>query len=612
MYHKKGDAMKNTTLRITCVLFLSLVCAGLTAQNIPVNLNSGWNWISYPRSEVMSLAAAMSGFTPSPGDVIKGMGGSSMYQNGHWQGSLNVLVPGEGYMYYSIGGTTKSFVFGGSSADASAIPDAALDGEFTVDANGTKVRFSPGNLQCRIDPNKETEATVGLGTGTVTGVPYHTNYKYSLCQMIFKAGELSDAGLAPGTITSLAFESYSPNHFLRTGIQIWMSPTTLNTAPTTSILASTMVLVYSGSLTQQDGWTRVYLNTPFPWDGESNVMVMVVMNHGSYGASTNWQCSNSGFTSCSYKYNDTNSYTPMVNTYASMNTSANRPNVRFFGKGGLVWRFAPEQFESIKNGNGMASQTYTGWIDLFGWGTSGRSHGASCYQPWSTSTTNSDYNAYNNSSYNLFSQTGEADWGCNAISNGGDQPNQWRTLTKEEWNYLLFTRSTASGKRYAKARIYANNADQYGLILLPDNWSTSYYNLSNTNSASASFTSNTFEPSSWLPLEQHGAVFLPVGGYRYGTSVSNTENGYYYSSSVKDESDVWIYTVKSSESKSVTCPVVTAVMSDWFAKATRASARSVFRIWEAVPVSSRAKWTVRAVSRLLTEVSAIIRLAIRR
>lgn len=70
------------------------------------------------------------------------MNGYCSYQNGQWQGSLTELVPGVGYMYYSVSGQTKSFVFGGSEVDPSVLPDAALEGEFTVDASGTKVRFS--------------------------------------------------------------------------------------------------------------------------------------------------------------------------------------------------------------------------------------------------------------------------------------------------------------------------------------------------------------------------------------------------------------------------------------------------------------------------------------
>lgn len=166
-----------------------------------------------------------------------------------------------------------------------------------------------------------------------------------------------------------------------------------------------------------------------------------------------------------------------------------------------TWRFAENQWDYVGSDNSNISQNYSGWIDLFGWGTSGYNHGAVCYQPWSTSTSYSSYYVYGNSSYNLFDQTGQADWGYNAISNCGNQENMgWRTLTDLEWYYLFNTRPTSSGIRYAKAIV--NNVK--GVILLPDDWSVSYYNLNNTNTSGASFTSNTITSAQWTSLEQFG------------------------------------------------------------------------------------------------------------
>ena len=500
------------------------------AQNVPITLNQGWNWISYPRSESMSINDALSGFTPMVGDIIVSQtDGSAQYLNGRWRGNLTTLIPGKGYMYKSVDGTTKSFIFGGASNDPSGLPEEALEGEFTVDANGTKVRFSPGNLQCRIDPTLETQATVGTGTSATAYMPYNTYYKYSLCQMIYKASELTAAGLGPGLITSMAFESYSNLHYLRNGIEIWILPTTQITVSSTSTnVVGTSV--FSGSLIQQEGWTPVYFSTPFTWDGNSNLLVTIAMSHGSYDYPyINWRCSSTGYTSSCYAYSDTTPYYPTTSGgQYSTTTSTYRPNTRFNGKGGTIWHFAEKQWDYIGSANANISSSYAGWIDLFGWGTSGHPHGAVCYQPWSTSMTNSDYYAYGSESYNLFDQTGEADWGCNPISNGGNKPNQWRTLTGEEWGYVIDSRSTASGNRYAKAQVSGVN----GMILLPDNWNTSYYSLSSMNNASANYTVNIISASQWSTLEQHGAVFLPAAGYRAGTSLSNNMgvSGIYHTS----------------------------------------------------------------------------------
>ena len=221
----------------------------------------------------------------------------------------------------------------------------------------------------------------------------------------------------------------------------------------------------------------------------------------------------------------------------------------YFSQGNLqykastnTWQFADNQYDYIGDNNHNISQTYSGWIDLFGWGTSGWSSGAWCYQPWSTSTSYSDYYPGGSYTNNLMGSYANADWGVyNAISNGGNQAGLWRTLTKDEWVYVFNTRSTSSGIRYAKARV--NNVN--GVILLPDDWSTGYYSLSSANSAEASFSSNTITASQWSALEQHGAVFLPAAGRRNGTSVGGVGSyGYYWSASYYNSGYayyVWFY-----------------------------------------------------------------------
>ena len=218
----------------------------------------------------------------------------------------------------------------------------------------------------------------------------------------------------------------------------------------------------------------------------------------------------------------------------------------YFSQGNLqyqassnIWRFAENQWDFVGgtgtpgnvNGstNNNISSTYNGWIDLFGWGTSNYNHNnGACYQPWSISVNSVDYWAYGMGVWNLYDQSGQADWGYNAISNGGNQEHQWRTLTQEEWNYVLMERNTSSGKRFAKANVAGVN----GLILLPNNWNTSTFSLNHTNEPGASFTVNEINASQWSALGSAGAVFLPASGQRSQTNVSNVDlYGYYWSSS---------------------------------------------------------------------------------
>lgn len=217
-----------------------------------------------------------------------------------------------------------------------------------------------------------------------------------------------------------------------------------------------------------------------------------------------------------------------------------------------IWRFAENQYDYIGSANSNISQFYSGWIDLFGWGTSGYDHGANCYQPWSKSDNYVDYYAYGSWNKNLSDENGIADWGCNAISNGGDQENQWRTLSQSEWDYVLFGRNTTSGIRFAKATIREQIIDTiflmdtiivdtvfndvHGIVLLPDNWSESAYVLNDVNVSGAPYETNIIMVNTWQYLEAVGVVFLPAAGARNGFASILYSNsiGYYWSTTYDD------------------------------------------------------------------------------
>ena len=209
------------------------------------------------------------------------------------------------------------------------------------------------------------------------------------------------------------------------------------------------------------------------------------------------------------------------------------------------WRFAEHQWDFVGStkdsgyeaepggtvvgsSNHLISSTYNGWIDLFGWATSGYNHGAVCYQPWSNSYGTENYSAYGNPYYSLYDQTGQADWGYNVISNGGNQINHWRTLSQNEWDYVFNIRTTALGARYAKAQVNGVN----GVIVLPDDWDININTLYDINIEDAQFNVNIISASQWATFENAGAVFMPTTGFRHGSMVAFVlSSGYYWSSS---------------------------------------------------------------------------------
>ena len=198
---------------------------------------------------------------------------------------------------------------------------------------------------------------------------------------------------------------------------------------------------------------------------------------------------------------------------------------------GAVWRFAESQYDLIGNDNENISSTYTGWIDLFAWGTSGWNSGAESYMPYDTSASYANYCPGGDTSANLAGSYVNADWGrYNAIENGGNTPGQWRTLTKDEWKYLLNKRKGAADK-FGLAKV--NNVE--GLVILPDNW-TLPNGLDFTAGHENGFKTNRYSVGKWSKMQSAGAVFLPAAGYREGVSVftkftNYTECGFYWSSS---------------------------------------------------------------------------------
>ena len=209
-----------------------------------------------------------------------------------------------------------------------------------------------------------------------------------------------------------------------------------------------------------------------------------------------------------------------------------------------TWRFADEQTEYIGMSNSQISATNPEWIDLFGWATSNYNHNYACYQPWSTSDVDSDYYAYGRYQAHLFNDSGQADWGYNSISNGGNTEHVWRTLTSAEWVYVFKNRNTLSGILYAKASIGNIN----GVILLPDDWDASFFDLKSPNLPEARYNSNVMSMEVWKNvLEPLGAVFLPAAGYRNITNIYGVNSsGYYWASTGGGEIKAYYVNIKNT------------------------------------------------------------------
>lgn len=189
--------------------------------------------------------------------------------------------------------------------------------------------------------------------------------------------------------------------------------------------------------------------------------------------------------------------------YFTINTS--KEKVRF-SRGNLqyqastaTWQFAENQYDVIGEGNVNISATYDGWIDLFGWGTGDN--------PTKASTSKCDYSGF-------------VDWGINAISNGGNTADMWRTLSANEWTYI-----TGQRTNYESLCGRATVNGIQGFILLPDDWVSP--GIPFQGSKDNGYELNQFTLADWQKMEAAGAVFLPACGGRTGTEMTSTAVQYW-------------------------------------------------------------------------------------
>lgn len=177
------------------------------------------------------------------------------------------------------------------------------------------------------------------------------------------------------------------------------------------------------------------------------------------------------------------------------------------------------------NVDGTVSEN--GTVDLFGWvgasstGTGAAMFGISCYN-----------GVYGEDFKNIFGKNSnealKSDWGT-LMGDG----KTWRTLSTEEWQYLLgttFERTSNNGTGV----ITIGEKKIFGLIIVPDN----YEHPEGVRQFVAGTGQTEYSESDWAAMQDKGAVFLPAVGYRSGSEVICSPTyeggiiaGYYWSSS---------------------------------------------------------------------------------
>lgn len=162
------------------------------------------------------------------------------------------------------------------------------------------------------------------------------------------------------------------------------------------------------------------------------------------------------------------------------------------------WAFAEHQYDMVGNAN-LVGNTLADKIDLFGWSGDLQSP--------------PNYGRVNSSSTLQF-MGNFVDWGKNNIANGG---KKWRTLTADEWSYLL--------ENHSQFPTRINGVS--GIAIMPQG-------------VKLDIKPDSYTLEQWAIDEGKGVIFLPFAGYREGQASSVTDlnvSGFYWTATPESKTE---------------------------------------------------------------------------
>ncbi|HLG02873.1 MAG TPA: T9SS type A sorting domain-containing protein, partial [Bacteroidia bacterium] len=339
--------------------------------------------------------------TPAPGTIT---GAISVCSGGTFTYSISSVPTATSYVWSAPPGSTVSSGQGTTTVEVTFGTDT---GDISVSAIGPCGTSNPTLFSVVINPAPVVVATatppqycwggssqlnaaggvtglVTVGTGTVTNTtsgypaPYGQYYTAARHQMLIRASELNAAGFYAGNINSLAFYVATPNGAY-SDFTISLATTALSALTTTFVTGATQVFI-TPNFIPVAGWNTHTFQTPFYWNGTSNLIVETYFMNCPTCPTTACSSvsSNAIHHSTNTSYVSSNYYRANLNcnvaTQTTGTTISRRPNMRF-GIGPLEYSWSPATAlsnDTITNpiASPTATITYTATI-TDGYGCSG-------------------------------------------------------------------------------------------------------------------------------------------------------------------------------------------------------------------------------------------------
>ena len=162
------------------------------------------------------------------------------------------------------------------------------------------------------------DISIGSGTATNNGnyLPTTDYYKYSLSQQIYTQSELGGAG----SITAISFYYKTSTSSNTRILDVYMTHTNSSTLTSWQTQSSNS-LVFSGTHLFTQGWNTITLDTPFAYDGTSNLLLTVDDNTGNWTIDSYFYTYSTGANRAYCYRNDNTNPSPLVNITVTPVTS---------------------------------------------------------------------------------------------------------------------------------------------------------------------------------------------------------------------------------------------------------------------------------------------------
>ena len=170
---------------------------------------------------------------------------------------------------------------------------------------------------------------VGNGAIGFSQAPFRGFYEDQRTQIIYKASELHSQGLLGGNITGLALDIKNKNsNEAFSNFRISIKHTSMqSTNQVNDAFESGLTEVFSSNLNTVQGWNNFDFDTPFNWNGTSNILVQFCYNNNVWSLDDVMNATETSYNSLQHRYADSQQGCSLSTIQA---VSKNRPNMRFF------------------------------------------------------------------------------------------------------------------------------------------------------------------------------------------------------------------------------------------------------------------------------------------